>query len=201
MSCQATYITRVKSFNFRIQNNRADHRVMASSNSNQMDVDRQEEELYNFNDEEITSWAVELQNKLSQLKLQVIEGMARNKAMKANNKTIQLDDEGELFGEGAEKVTNELHKITKERTQTFLKFTSLSVARKAAEANKAIIRAFNLENGGNINLEKEEEEYLRSLLDEQKELIRDVVGQHKEGSKQEVESIETRIKLAELYSR
>ena len=47
----------------------------------------------------------------------------------------------------------------------------------------------------------EEEEYLRSLLDEQKELIRDVVGQHKEGSKQEVESIETRIKLAELYSR
>lgn len=175
--------------------------MMASSNSNQMDVDRQEEELYNFNDEEITSWAVELQNKLSQLKLQVIEGMARNKAMKANNKTIQLDDEGELFGEGAEKVTNELHKITKERTQTFLKFTSLSVARKAAEANQAIIRAFNLENGGNINLEKEEEEYLRSLLDEQKELIRDVVGQHKEGSKQEVESIETRIKLAELYSR
>jgi len=176
---------------------------MASSNSNQMDVDRQEEEeeLHNYNSEEITSMAVDLQNSLSKLKLEIIQAKARNKATKTTNKNLQLEDDGELFGEGAEKVTDQVHKITNERTQTFLNFTSLSAAKKAAQASQAIIKAFNLEKGGKIDLETEEEEYLKSLLEEQKELIKEVVGQNKEGVNDDLEIIKTRIQLSQLYLR
>jgi len=174
-----------------------------ASNSNEMEVDRPEEgrDLYSNNCEEITSNALELQNTLSGLKLEIIQAMARNKVKKNANKTLVLGDDEQLFGEEAAQVTDQLHKITKERTQTFLNFTSLSAAKKAAQANQAIVKSLNLENGGKINLEKEEEEYLRSLLEEQKELIREVVGQHKEGADQDIEIIKTRMELAELYAR
>jgi len=177
--------------------------IMASSNSHQMDVDRQEdeEEWYNVNNEQITSMALGLQNRLSKLKLEILQAKARNKASKTNNGSLQLEDDGELFGEGADIVTDQLHKITKERTQTFLNFTSLSAAKKAAQASKAIIEAFNLEKGGKINLEKEEEDYLKSLLEEQKELIKDVLGQHKKGAEHDLEIIMSRIQLSKLFSR
>ena len=177
--------------------------IMASSNSHQMDVDRQEdeEEWYNVNNEQITSMALGLQNRLSKLKLEILQAKARNKASQTNNGSLQLEDDGELFGEGADIVTDQLHKITKERTQTFLNFTSLSAAKKAAQASKAIIEAFNLEKGGKINLEKEEEDYLKSLLEEQKELIKDVLGQHKKGAEHDLEIIMSRIQLSKLFSR
>lgn len=177
--------------------------MMASSNSNKMEVDRQvggETDWYQINEENITSNAVELQTRLSKLKLEIIQAMARNKVEKTNNRVVDLDD-GELFGEEASRVTDQLHQITKERTQTFLNFSSLNAAKKAAQCNQAIIKALNLENGGKIDLEEEEEEYLRSLLDDQKELIKEVVEQHKEGVNQDIEIIKTRIKLAELYFR
>ena len=114
---------------------------------------------------------------------------------------VDLGDDGELFGEEASRVTDKLHQITKERTQTFLNFSSLNAAKKAAQSNQAIIKALNLENGGKIDLEKEEEEYLRSLLDDQKELIKEVMEQHMEGANQDIEILKTRIQLAELYFR
>ena len=82
--------------------------IMASSNSNPMDVDREEEEegLQNYNSEEITSMAVELQNSLSKLKMEIIQAKARNKATKTTNINLQLEDDGELFGEGEEKVNS-----------------------------------------------------------------------------------------------
>ena len=179
---------------------------MASSNSNQMELDRQDGgaadyDWYQINEENNISNAVELQARLSKLKLEIIQAMARNKVEKTNNRVVELEDDGELFGEEASSVTNKLHQITKERTQTFLTFSSLNAAKKAAQSNQAIIKALNLENGGKIDLEKEEEEYLRSLLDDQKELIKEVVEQHKEGVNQDLEIIKTRIKLAELYFR
>ena len=177
--------------------------LMASSTSNPMEVDRQdggETDWYQLNEENITSNAVHLQTRLSKLKLEIIQAMARNKVEKTNNPVVELADDGELFGEEATRVTDQLHQITKERTQTFLNFSSLNAAKKAAQSNQAIMKALNLESGGKIDLEKEEE-YLRSLLDDQKELIKEVVEQHKEGVNQDMEIIETRIKLAELYSR
>ena len=177
---------------------------MASSTSNPMEVDRQEggeADWYQLNEENITSNAVQLQTRLSKLKLEIIQAMARNKVEKTNNRVVELADDGELFGEEATRVTDQLHQITKERTQTFLNFSSLNAAKKAAQSNQAIMKALNLEGGGKIDLEKEEEEYLRSLLDDQKELIKEVVEQHKEGVNQDMEIIETRIQLAELYSR
>ena len=179
---------------------------MAYSTSNQMEVERQaggeaDNDWYQLNEENITSNAVELQTRLSKLKLEILQAMARNKVEKTNNRVVELDDDGELFGREASRVTDQLHQITKERTQTFLTFSSLNAAKKAAQSNQAIIKAMNLENGGQIDLEKEEEEYLRSLLEEQKELIKDVLEQHKEGVNQDLEIIKTRIKLAELYFR
>ena len=174
------------------------------ASANQMEVDRQvggEADWYQINEENITSNAVELQTRLSKLKLEIIQAKARNKVEKTNNRMVDLGDDGELFGEEACRVTNQLHQITKERTQTFLNFSSLFAAKKAAQCNQAIIKALNLENGGKIELEKEEEEYLRSLLDDQKELIKEVVEQHQEGVNQDIEIIKTRIELAELFFR
>ena len=60
---------------------------MASSTSNQMEVERQDGgeadyDWYQINEENITSNAVELQTRLSKLKLEILQAMARNKLNK-----------------------------------------------------------------------------------------------------------------------
>jgi len=157
-----------------------------------------------YNEEDISRNAVKLQNELAKLKLDIIKAKAQHKVqlstVPGENNTL-ADDDGDLYGPDANKVSEELNKLTKERTQTFLNFTSLQAALKAAHANKAITRALHLEKDGNIDLEKEEEEHVRSLLDEQKELTLEVLKQHEEGVEQELEIIKARLELARLYTR
>ena len=42
---------------------------------------------------------------------------------------------------------------------------------------------------------------MKSLLEEQKELIKDVLGQHKKGAEHDLEIIMSRIQLSKLFSR
>ena len=52
-----------------------------------------------------------------------------------------------------------------------------------------------------VNLEKEEEDHVRSLLEDQKELTVEVIKQHEEGVEQELEIIKARLELAQLHTR
>jgi len=129
-----------------------------------------------YNEEDISRNAVKLQNELAKLKLDIIKAKAQHKVqlstVPGENNTL-ADDDGDLYGPDANKVSEELNKLTKERTQTFLNFTSLQAALKAAHANKAITRALHLE----------------------------VLKQHEEGVEQELEIIKARLELARLYTR
>ena len=157
------------------------------------------------NDEYISKNAVKLQEQLSKLKLDIIQAKAQYKAqtnaVTGTNNTIVTDDDGDLYGPDSNKVTEELNRLTKERTQTFLNFTSLHAAVKAAQANKAVTKALKLEKGGEIDLEKEEEDHVRGLLEEQLELTQEVMKQHNDGVELELKIVKARLELAKLHSR
>ena len=155
------------------------------------------------NTDNLSKNAVKLQEDLGKLKLEIIKAKAQRKAEQSANTTTNnlVDDVGDLYGPDASKASDELHRVTRERTQTFLNFTNLQAALKASQANKAITRAFNLDGDGKINLEKEEAEHVRSLLEDQKELTMEVIRQHEEGVAQELEIIKARLELAHLHSR
>ena len=155
------------------------------------------------NTDNMSKNAVKLQEDLCRLKLEIIKAKAQRKAEQAANTTTNnfMEDDGDLYGPDAEKASEELHRVTRERTQTFLNFTSLQMALRASQANKAITRAFNLERDGKIDLEKEEEDHVRSLLEDQKELTVEVLKQHEEGVEQELKIIEARLELAQLHTK
>ena len=159
-----------------------------------------------YNDENFSSNAVELQERLAKLKLDIIKAKAQVKAehlsqTTTNNPVTLLEDDGDLYGPDNSKVSDELYRVTRERTQTFLNFTNLQVALKAAQANKAITRAFGLDTDGKIKLEQEEEDHVRSLLEDQKELTVEVFKQHEKGVELEMEIIEARLELAKLHAK
>ena len=166
------------------------------------EMDRDDNSELQYNEENISKNAVKLQNQLAKLKLDIVKAKAQMKAQRSiitnTNNTNVVDDDGDLYGPDASKVSEELFRLTRERTQTFLNFTNLQAALKASQANKAITRAFNLEKDGKINLEKEEEDHVRSLLEDQKELTVEVIKQHEEGVEQELEIIKARLELAQL---
>jgi len=150
-----------------------------------------------YNETEISTSAVKLQNDLSKLKMEIIQAKAK---MAASQRDVE-GEEGDLYGPGVHGDSEELNKLTQERTQTFLNFTSLQVAIKAAQASQALTKALNYEKDGNITLEKEEEEYVRGLLEEQKELSEQIFKNQELGVKQELEVIKSRAKLAKLHCK
>ena len=158
-----------------------------------------------YNDENFSSNAVELQERLAKLKLDIMKAKAQCRAERfsqtnTNNPTL-VEDDGDLYGPDNSKVSDELYRLTRERTQTFLNFTNLQAALKAAQANKAITRAFGLDTDGKIKLEHEEEDHVRSLLEDQKELTVEVFKQHEKGVELEMEIIEARLELAKLHAK
>jgi len=155
-------------------------------------------EVSQYNDSNLSSTTIKLQNDLSRLKIEIVQAKAK---MAASKREIDNNDEGDLYSKHNAEVSEELDKLTKERTQTFLNFSNLQVAIKAAQANQAMTKALDLEKGGNIVLEKEEEEYVRELLEEQKELSDQIVKLQQTGVDQEVAIIKARAELAKLYCR
>ena len=92
-----------------------------------------------------------------------------------------------------------LKSLTKKRTATFLDFRGIQMAIQVAEANQALTRALNLETDGAIQLESDEEEYIRGLLEEQRELASGLWKSNKEGVEEELKVMAKQAELAELY--
>jgi len=150
-----------------------------------------------YNETDISKNAVKLQHDLTKLKMEIIQAKAK---MAASQRDVE-GAEGDLYGPGSQGDSEELNKLTQERTQTFLNFTSLQVAIKAAQANQALTKALNLEKESNISLEKEEEEYVRELLEDQKELSEQIFKNQESGVEQELAVIKARAELAKLHCR
>jgi len=150
-----------------------------------------------YNETDISKNAVKLQNDLTKLKMDILKAKAE---MAASQRDVE-GAEGDLYGPGAQGDSEELYKLTQERTQTFLNFTSLQVAIKAAQANQALTKALNLEKDSKISLEKEEEDYVRELLEEQKELAEQIFENQEAGVEQELAVIKARAELAKLHCR
>jgi len=150
-----------------------------------------------YNETDISKSAVKLQNDLSKLKMEIVQAKAK---LAASQRDVE-GEEGDLYGPGVHGDSEELNKLTQERTQTFLNFTGLQVAIKAAQASQALTKALNYEKDGNITLEKEEEEYVRELLEEQKELSEQIFKNQELGVKQELAVIKSRAELAKLHCR
>lgn len=134
--------------------------------------------------------ALQLQEKLHQLRMQLVKAKARlqvNQGAGANNFLDEEDD--------AEKLKS----LTKKRTATFLDFRGIQMAIQVAEANQALTRALNLETDGAIQLESDEEEYIRGLLEEQRELASGLWKSNKEGVEEELKVMAKQAELAELY--
>jgi len=155
------------------------------------------EDSTQYNETNISKNAVKLQNDLTKLKMEIVQAKAK---MAASQRDVE-GEEGDLYGAGVHGDSEELNKLTQERTQTFLNFTSLQVAIKAAQANQALTKALNLEKESNISLEKEEEDYVRELLEEQKELSEQIFKNQEAGVEQELAVIKARAELAKLHCR
>jgi len=143
-----------------------------------------------FNNERLSKNALEIHNKLDEVKLKVLEA----KALKASSKNI-YGSKGLSYKEVS---SDELLKLTEERTRTFLNFKSLQAALHAAEANKAVTVALKLDGGEGKNLEAEEETYVRELLEEQQDLSNALMKEHEIGVQQEIEIMEARSEFAVL---
>jgi len=144
-----------------------------------------------FNDEKTSADIVALQKKLQLLRGSLLKAKANLAASNRDN----VEPEEELYGGG-----DRLNQLTKARTQTFLKFTILRDALQLAQANRVLTEALGLEKDGGIQLESEEVEYVKGLLDEKGELVNELLEQQDVGVERELELVTARGKLAGLIT-
>eukprot|EP00088_Acartia_fossae_P061573 TRINITY_DN74011_c0_g1_i1.p1 TRINITY_DN74011_c0_g1~~TRINITY_DN74011_c0_g1_i1.p1 ORF type:complete len:260 (-),score=56.77 TRINITY_DN74011_c0_g1_i1:23-802(-) len=147
-----------------------------------------------FNNEKMTKDALELQKTLDQLRRKI--DLLR--AQKVGN---QPNYGGKDNFMRKEVGPDDLHRLTNERTQTFLNFNSMQSALRALQANKVLTSALGLGEENIVQLLPEEKAYVEELLEEQKELSERLLKSHDEGLSQDVKIIEARTDLAELLFR
>merc|ERR1719284_2335041 len=118
------------------------------------------------NNPEMSKGALLLQNQLERLKLEVVRSRAALRAVQEQGALEQT-----LENNGVdEEVGEKLAALNKQRTEALLSFRGIQMAMQAGQANQTLSRALNLYTEGEIKLEAEEEEYVRGLLEEQREL-------------------------------
>jgi len=150
-------------------------------------------ELDYMNSGKLTEKAIDTQNKLDAVRLKLMEA----RALKSSLKNI-YGCSNQLY---KEVTSEELQKLTEERTRTFLNFKSAQAAIRAAESNKILTAALKLDNKDEITLEPEEEVYVRELLEEQEELTKDLMKEQDIGVQQELQIIELRTELGGLFCK
>jgi len=146
-----------------------------------------------FNSERLTANALSLQKKLDELRQQLTQLGAQKKALNI------IDGATNHFYK--ETASDELHKLTEERTKTFLSFTSVTAALRSSQANELLTEALQLKKCDDLLLEPEEQAYVKELLEEERELSQDLLANQEVGTQQEISIIEARTELAGLLCR
>jgi len=154
-----------------------------------------EESTMMQNNPEMSKGALLLQNQLERLRLEVVKSRAALQAVQQ-----QGTKELESLNNGAEEEIGErLAALNKQRTEALLSFRGIQMAMQAGQANQALSRALNLDREGEIKLEAEEEEYVRSLLEEQRELAATLSQNNREEVGEEVEVMSKQAELTKMY--
>jgi len=162
-----------------------------------MEVELEDSQVL-LNSPDLNRQAVILQKNLEELKMKIIKTKAE---LVVKNQSYGGENMDDLLYGKQEVNEDDLHNLVVQRTKTFLNFTSLQTALKAAQANAAITNALNLEKDTNIQLEEEEEQYVRELLEDQKILAEEIITNQNKVVDQELQLIDSRIKLAEEHRR
>jgi len=156
-----------------------------------MEVDAEATQVYNS--ERLTANALSLQKKLDELRQQLTKLRAQKAAFNS------FDGATNHFYK--ETASDELHRLTEERTKTFLNFATVSAALRASQANEVLTEALQLAGSDDLLLEPEEQEYVRELLEEERELSQQLLANQEVGTQQEISIIEARTELAGLLCR
>jgi len=146
------------------------------------------------NDTGISHSALELQEKLHHLKMKLV----RERALLHVSEAPEPEEE-EL--EDAEERAKKVAALTVHRNDTFLNLQGLMMAVQAGQANQTLTKALNLETGGDIQLEEDEEQYVRGLLEEQKELATALAKSSIEENEASMKVIAKQAELAQLYCK
>jgi len=156
-----------------------------------------EESTMMQNNPEMSKGALLLQNQLERLKLEVVRSRAALRAVQEQGALEQT-----LENNGVdEEVGEKLAALNKQRTEALLSFRGIQMAMQAGQANQALSRALNLDTEGEIKLEAEEEEYVRGLLEEQRELAAGLSQCNKEEVEEELEMMGKQAELTKMYCR
>jgi len=145
-----------------------------------------------FNNERLTQHAVELQSQLDQLRIKLDQLRAQKNAL--INPEHGMKDNF-LY---KEVFSDDLHKLTSARTETFLSFTSVQAALRSMQTGQVLREALEQKENSMVRLEPEERKYLLELLEEQRELSQKLMKTQSEGSAQDLKIIEARTELASL---
>jgi len=151
------------------------------------------EMLQNINSERLTANALSLQKELDKLRLEQIKLGAQKNALNI------IDGANNHFYK--EIASDELLKLTEERTKTFLNFSSIQAALRCNQANEMLIQTLHLQKSEDLLLEPEEEAYVKELLEELRELAQELLNNQEVGTEQEINIIEARTELAGLLCR
>jgi len=143
------------------------------------------------NDLGISQSVLQLQKKLDLLKIQLMKAKAQ---LNVSHRETMEDDL-----DGSDEQAKKFHALIKKRAESFLNLQGWKTAVEAAELNKALTKAFCLEKEGDIQLEKEEEDYVKGLLEEQKEMSGVLSKCIEEESEAELKVMSAKANLAQLY--
>jgi len=150
------------------------------------------------NNPEMSKGALLLHNQLERLRLEVVKSRAALQAVQQQGGT---SEQLESLNNGAaeEEIGERLAALNKQRTEALLSFRGIQMAMQAGQASQALSRALNLDREGEIKLEAEEEEYVRSLLEEQRELAGTLSQCNREEVEEEVEVMGKQAELTKMY--
>lgn len=165
------------------------------NNGDAMEVGLEDSQVL-FTDTEFNQQAVNLQNNLEHLKAKIIKTRAK---LAVNKNQYGGETSDDLLYGKQEVREDDLHNLVVQRTKTFLNFTSLQTALKAAQVNASITKALNIEKDSNIQLEEEEEQYVRELLEDQRIMAEEIIVNQNQVVDQELELLDSRMKLAEVH--
>lgn len=154
-----------------------------------------EDSRVDFNNERLTKNAVELQNNLDQLRTKLDQLRAKKNAMIHPEYGMK---DNFLY---KEVFSDDLYKLTSERTETFLNFTSLQAAMRCMQTNQVLKEALEQQENSPVQLEPEEKQYVLELLEEQRELSHNLMKTQDQGSAQDLKIIEARTELASLLCK
>jgi len=160
--------------------------------------------------EQMTAKVVQLQSQLDQLRFKSLKARTEYESLISTDESI-----GDKFYPKEDITAEKLNSLTQGRTKSCLNYCTLQDALRGSEAVKALKAGLDLleekekgdiaesdnENNEEINLEPEERDYVIELIEEEKELSKELTVKSQTCIDQEIEILQMRKEVAENLCR